>query len=113
MACLPLLPPEVLSRIVSFVPSPEAFYESDDYDDDRAPRNTLISLMVTCRSLSEAAIDRLWAKLPSLVPLIYTLPRDLWTVPDVEGVMRVDRTNWTVQAFVSSDHNTMFEVVTL
>ena len=69
--------------------------------------------MVTCRSLSEAAIDRLWAKLPSLVPLIYTLPRDLWTVPDVEGVMRVDRTNWTVQAFVSSDHNTMFEVVTL
>ena len=80
---LPQLSPEILRHVVSFIPVPHEQQDSLDF------RRTLMSLTVTCRVLSEAALNRLWAKLPNILPLIYTLPRDLWTVP--EGVRREKR----------------------
>lgn len=39
---------------------------------------TLVALALSCRALSEPALDLIWSTLPSLVPLVRTLPSDLW-----------------------------------
>ncbi|KAI0712248.1 hypothetical protein C8Q76DRAFT_693902 [Earliella scabrosa] len=80
------LSPEILRHIVEFIPVPHERQDYFDFKENATLRHTLMSLTVTCRVLSEAALNRLWAKLPNILPLIYTLPRGLWTVP--EGVRR-------------------------
>ena len=67
-------PPELLTLIVSFTGS--------DYFEVRNPWAP-ISLARTCRALSEPALSWLWKTLPNLAPLVYTLPREFWTVENV------------------------------
>ena len=66
------LSPELLKHIISFIPD---LYESAK--DPTVDRRALISLTQVCRTLSGHALDRLWAHLPSIAPLLYTLPSDL------------------------------------
>ena len=40
--------------------------------------HAILALTTTCHSLSEVALDELWAEMPSLTPIVYTLPRDSW-----------------------------------
>ncbi|KII91891.1 hypothetical protein PLICRDRAFT_52018 [Plicaturopsis crispa FD-325 SS-3] len=44
----------------------------------------LARLARTCRALCDPALDTLWHTLPSLDPLIRTLPADLWCIRDLE-----------------------------
>ena len=37
----------------------------------------LVALATTCRILSEHALNVLWKELPSLIPLVMTMPSDL------------------------------------
>ena len=69
---LQYLSPDLLALIVSFIPGPYDFTDPEY-------RNTLFSLTTICRELSDTALNKLWARLPSFIPLVYTLPRDLWT----------------------------------
>ena len=46
----------------------------------------LVALAVTCQRLSEHALTTLWKEPPSLLPLVMTLPRDLWSVQTSELV---------------------------
>ena len=48
-------------------------------NDNAESRRALLSLSTTCKSLSNAALNQIWYRLPSLVPLLYTMPSDLWT----------------------------------
>ena len=41
---------------------------------------SLLQLATTCRYLHGPAMDALWQTLENLVPMIYTLPRDLFVV---------------------------------
>ncbi|KAI0770007.1 hypothetical protein C8Q74DRAFT_866049 [Fomes fomentarius] len=74
-ACLQHLSPELLTLVISSISTPDPY----DFADSEY-RHSLLSLTVTCRALSEPALNRLWEKLPSFAPLVYTLPRDLWTL---------------------------------
>ncbi|KAI0765967.1 hypothetical protein BD413DRAFT_161701 [Trametes elegans] len=46
--------------------------------------NTLPSLARTCRAFQEPALNALWSCLPSITPLILTLPPDAWMLERVE-----------------------------
>ncbi|KAI0372275.1 hypothetical protein BV20DRAFT_109785 [Pilatotrama ljubarskyi] len=61
--------PAIVSNIVLNIP-----LSSRDFD-----YKTLLALSVTCRALSRPALDQIWHTLPSLIPLVRTLPCDLWT----------------------------------
>ena len=47
-------------------------------DPSRVASQTLISLAVTCRAFHDVALDTLWFKQTSLVPLLKVLPRRFW-----------------------------------
>ena len=77
LACLP---PDLIAHIVSFY---KGIRESPEFQGPRRnDRRTLLALTRTCRSLSEAALNRLWADLPSLAPLVYLLPDDAWKLDE-------------------------------
>ncbi|KAI0712291.1 hypothetical protein C8Q76DRAFT_482929 [Earliella scabrosa] len=80
LACLP---PDLIAHIVSFY---KGIRESPEFQGPRRnDRRTLLALTRTCRSLSEAALNRLWADLPSLAPLVYLLPDDAWKLDEHAG----------------------------
>ncbi|KAI0349588.1 hypothetical protein OH77DRAFT_1525540 [Trametes cingulata] len=65
--------PAIVANIVHHIPLLGVAYDRNvDY-------KTLLALSVTCRALSKPALDLMWQKLPSLIPLLRTLPCDLWT----------------------------------
>ncbi|KAI0766361.1 hypothetical protein BD413DRAFT_636059 [Trametes elegans] len=71
------LPPAVFAHILDQLPT------TGDFPSKSAPARNLHALTVlarTCRALSEPALNRIWRALPSLVPLVCTMPRDLWTM---------------------------------
>ncbi|KAF7966567.1 hypothetical protein HWV62_37871, partial [Athelia sp. TMB] len=66
--CLEL--PEIVSNIAEEVAA--------DEDKGPSPWATLASFARTCRVISEPALDSLWKVQSSLVPLLQTMPADLW-----------------------------------
>lgn len=48
------------------------------HDEDKEGLRALVSLARTCRRLQGHSLDLLWHSLPTLAPLILTMPRDLW-----------------------------------
>jgi hypothetical protein len=61
---LPALPPELIHSVVYAVPWNE--------------RKTLAVLARTCRTSSDAALDRLWSRLPHMILLALTMPECHW-----------------------------------
>ena len=64
---------EICKRLIS--DTQEDWSRAGDKD---AGVHTLLPLARTCRTLHHAALDALWHTLPSVAPLFWTLPRDLW-----------------------------------
>ena len=50
------------------------------------------SLARTCRALSEPALNWLWKTLPNIAPLVYTLPREFWTVENTDEIQLFTKT---------------------
>ena len=46
---------------------------------------TLATLARVCRRFSDPALNMIWKHLPSIIPLILTMPRDLWIIEPSEG----------------------------
>ncbi|KAI0641509.1 hypothetical protein C8Q79DRAFT_315625 [Trametes meyenii] len=69
------LPQDTILRICRLL-----FYGNDPNGDGH---RALAALAVTCRTLSGPALDTLWHALGSLIPLIYLLPDDLWTIEQI------------------------------
>ena len=55
------------------------------YSRMRTEPDALLSLARTSRLLHEPAVGSIWKRLPSIAPLIYTLPDDLWLETGFEG----------------------------
>ncbi|KAF7966565.1 hypothetical protein HWV62_37867 [Athelia sp. TMB] len=62
--------PEIVSDIAEEIAA--------DGDRGPSPWATLASFALTCRVISEPALDSLWKVQSSLVPLLQTMPSDLW-----------------------------------
>ncbi|KZT72380.1 hypothetical protein DAEQUDRAFT_755211 [Daedalea quercina L-15889] len=58
---------------------PEAISEHVSSLRDGAGPRTLLAVGLTCHSMLDPALDRLWKTQASLVPLVRTLPADAWT----------------------------------
>ena len=52
-----------------------------------ACRRALLASALTCRTLSDLALDVLWRALDDILPLLYLLPRDDWHYPDIVSAM--------------------------
>lgn len=72
---------EVLLRICYWIIPPPRFDASEEF---QAMPRALVALALSCRTLSEAALDVLWYALESPWPLLYTLPRDLCVFVTIE-----------------------------
>lgn len=57
-------------------------------DPSRFASRTLIALAVTCRAFHDVALDTLWFKQTSLVPLLKILPRNFWQETPKDGFYR-------------------------
>ena len=71
MRSLVSLPPNILDEICSHLVADASW----GWQQKGAPG--LVALSVTCKLLSEHALNALWGTLPSLIPLLCTLPSDL------------------------------------
>lgn len=74
MAFIQALSPDLLLQIVSHLRSEDHLAPSPE------DLVTVSALARVCRRFSEPALDMLWGHLPSIVPLIFTMPRDLWVI---------------------------------
>jgi len=63
-------------------------FEAVRDDPSRVASQTLIDLAVTCRSFHDVALDTLWFKQTSLVPLLKILPRIFWKETPKAGFYR-------------------------
>ncbi len=77
----------------------------------------LVALATTCRLLSEHALDVLWKELPSVVPLILTMPSDLigWSTESYKHTTGRDAevevlVSLKSRLLVSGDANAMSEL---
>ncbi|KAI1790170.1 hypothetical protein LXA43DRAFT_1182723 [Ganoderma leucocontextum] len=79
------LPPNLIAYIVSFLnPLEETCCHRGRSNDRRG----LLSLTATCKSLSAPALDRLWEQIPNLVPLVCSMPSNLWTLEELPSSSR-------------------------
>lgn len=76
------LPREVLNEICHAVLCPDRPWNEG--------LKTLASLARTCRLFHEPAINVIWRDIPDLLPLIHTLPEDLWLETHIK-TLRNDR----------------------
>ncbi|KZP23761.1 hypothetical protein FIBSPDRAFT_1042618 [Athelia psychrophila] len=64
---------------------------------EKKPWVDLVNLATTCHLLSDISLDALWRTQTSLIPLLRTMPSDLWG--ESRGVMRIQRvirpTDWS------------------
>ncbi|KAI9566259.1 hypothetical protein HD554DRAFT_1211377 [Boletus coccyginus] len=74
----PLIP-DILCTILEFTQQCSKSSREDGSEDQKLGKRTLASLAQTCRAISSPALDRLWMRLDSLVPLILLLPRRIWS----------------------------------
>ena len=77
----PLLIQKLFQCILDCLDAPKLntadFYMSEATEKElREAQRTLVALAQTCRTLSEASLDRLWQRLYSLTPLIRSFSSD-------------------------------------
>lgn len=102
------LPIELLTLIVfpAVTLAPSYSEDEDDWSYYRAADlDALVSLTRTCRTLSDLALNWLWEELPSIAPLVYTLPRHLWTIEDTDA--RDPHASTPIRTMVSAAHCTL------
>ncbi|KAF7973486.1 hypothetical protein HWV62_15100 [Athelia sp. TMB] len=93
----------MISEIVMNI-AKEIGEDGDGYE----PWNTLAKLARTCRVFSEPALDALWRVQGSLLPVLRTMPTDLWQTD--AGILRLNRpikpTDWSrFQTYAARIHH--------
>jgi hypothetical protein len=80
-----LLIPEIFLCILEYATIRET--RNDAYDSDagnlQIQAKTALMIALTCKSFRDFAIDRMWATLSSMIPLLQTLPESIWTIKRV------------------------------
>ncbi|TFK31479.1 hypothetical protein BDQ12DRAFT_694091 [Crucibulum laeve] len=76
---------------------------------DRKDKSDALSLVKTCRTFKEPALEVLWSRLGSILPLLMLLPGDLWTITRAPASGREKRPTFIFKRYPESADWLLFD----